>query len=133
MKDRLYTATTIIRARLLESDEIRRYVGENIFPVVANDNTLGDFIVVRRQRYDRERTKQGINGNLVELSVVIVSESYDRSVEIAKIVDQVLDVDCDNHNSEVYTEADILSVELVGAIEEFEDYKYIQTLDFEIQ
>lgn len=131
--NKLYTTTTIVRTKLLESEAIRQYVGEHIFPVVANDGIEGDFIVVRRQSYDRSRTKQGISGNISELSVVIVTEDYNRGVALAKLVDDALDVDCDNDPSQVYQTHGILSVELVGAYEEYDDMKYVQILDFEIQ
>lgn len=117
-----------MRQCLLQSAAIRQAVGDNIFPCVANDNTKGDFIVVRRTQYERGRTKQGIFENIVLVVVAIVSEHYDRTVELARLVDEALEHD-DAHPS--YDTK--LCPKLVGGEEDYDDHKYIQTLEYELQ
>ncbi len=126
MENRLYFATTLLRERLLRDERIRALVGENIFPCVANDRTEGDFIVLRRVRYDRLRSKQGIASNGVMMELAIVSENYDRSIEIAFLVDLCMERDGLEglHGAEL--------IELIGSYEEFDDFKYVQILEYQI-
>lgn len=123
---RLYTATTIVRDKLLSDEAIRSLVGENVFPCVANDRTEGNFIVLKRMQYDRSRSKMSIVSNSLMMEVAIVTEDYDKGIEIAYCVDKSLE-------SGLYpfsTEIDL--VELIGAYEEYSDHKYIQVLEYEL-
>lgn len=126
--NRLYEATTYIRQRLLQSDGVVQAVGDNIFPCVANDNTKGDFIVVRRTQYERGRTKQGIFENAVLVEVAIISEHYDRTVELSRLVDEALEHDdvYPNYGSDLH-------IQLVGGEESYDEHKYIQILEYELQ
>ena len=48
-----------IRDILIDST-VYEQVGNHIYPLVAPENTKGDFIVYLRQKYGRESVKQGI-------------------------------------------------------------------------
>lgn len=126
--NRLYEATTYIRQCLLQSEAIVQAVGENIFPCVANDDTKGDFIVVRRTQYERGRTKQGIFENAVLVEVAIISEHYDRTVELSRLVDEALE-----HDDAYPSYGSGLHLKLVGGEEGYDDHKYIQILEYELQ
>lgn len=127
MNKLLYTSTTIIRERLLESEALRAMVGENIFPLVANDHTDGDIIIVQRNVYERERSKMGGGVDSVEILVSAISSDYDRSVELAELIDRALD------NDEYLRGRGVALIELLGANEAYDDYKYIQELIFQLQ
>lgn len=122
----LYRATTLIREKLLGAVELVSRLGGKIYPCVANDGTNGDFIVVRRKDYDRSSTKQGVYDNKVLVEVLIVSEHYDRGIEITEIVDEILE------GGEFYTLDDELNLTLNYASEEYDDGKYIQVLEYSL-
>ena len=49
-----------IRTVLLADDGIAAMVGQNIYPIVAPENTDGDFIVYRRESYSKSGVKMGV-------------------------------------------------------------------------
>lgn len=130
MRQRLYNATTLVRALLLSRGEIQSLVGQKVFPVIAPDETEGDFITLTRVDYERDRSKQGIYSNVVVLEVAIVSDDYDRGVRLAEEVDNLLEVD----GLLAFDPASrLLSVALISSSEDYQEYKYIQILNYEIQ
>jgi hypothetical protein len=111
---------------LFDNENIRAMVGEHIYPVVAPENTFGDFIIYFRQSYHKELSKMGIYQDIVKMAVVVVSENYDRSVELAELIDSTLTGTFKSDDCSM----DIL---LEDSTETFEDNKYIQTLVFVVK
>lgn len=118
-----FTITTEIRHLLLEDTELREAIGEKIFPVIAPQDTEGDFIFYYRDEYSIDRTKMGIAEQRCTIIIAIVSESYDRSQQLALRVFEVLD------GSEI---APNTTVQMIDSTEEFADKKYLQVLKFKI-
>jgi hypothetical protein len=115
-----------IRTLLLEDDEIRERVGNHIYPIVAAENTVGDFIVYSRQNYSKSIDKMGVYEDIAKEAVVVVSDNYDRSIELAELIDNAL---TGTHRSGE-CKFDIM---LDDSTETFDDNKYIQTLLFTIK
>ena len=115
-----------IRDILIDST-VYEQVGNHIYPLVAPENTKGDFIVYLRQKYGRESVKQGIYEDACEVAVIAISEDYDRATELAAKIDLVLS---GRHNIDSECKLDIA---LVDSTETFEDNKYIETLVFSIK
>ena len=111
----MFKITTEVRAILLASDSIKDIVDEKIFPVIAPENTEGDFIVYQRDGYKRQ---------VPIVNVIAVSENYDRSQELASLIYDTLSGD--------FTDPDIY-IELEDSTEDFIDNKYIQVLQFSIE
>ena len=80
-----------VRSKLLACEELRELVGNKIFPVIAREDTPGDYIIVYRSAYGRERDKSGDTHSEAYVTVLCFSDDYDRSIELAKLVDAVLD------------------------------------------
>ena len=116
-----------IRDILVEDLDVSEQVGEHIYPLVAPENTKGDFIVYLRQRYGRESVKQGIYEDKCEVAVIAISEDYDRACELASNIDAAL---TGTHTTEDGCRVDIL---MKDSTETFEDNKYIETLVYSIQ
>ena len=51
----MFKITAEIRSLLLQNEEIKGFVGERVFPIMAPEDTVGDFIV-----YQRDELKAGI-------------------------------------------------------------------------
>lgn len=115
-----------IRAWLLADSGITGYVSTNVFPLVAPENVEGDFIIYNRDKYSKVWTKMGVVDDVCEVFVTIVSDNYDRSVEIAEIVDKVITGEHTDTNKRIIAD-------LVDSTETFDDFKYIQTLLFKIK
>lgn len=116
-----------IREILLADETLSGVVGTNIFPVIAPEGTLGDFILYRRDKYSKTSTKMGIVEDVCEVVVTVVSDDYDSSFSIAAQVDNIL-VGKHTLNSGIN-----VTINLVDSTEMFEDNKYIQTMLFEIK
>lgn len=130
MRNRLYEATTLIRQYLLSNEQVRAELGTKIFPIIAPDNTDGDFVTLTRIDYERARSKQGIYSNAVALEVAIVSDDYDRGISLARLLDDLLEDDGLLWHDPT---SRIIRVELLSASEDYDEYKYIQYLNYEIQ
>ena len=118
---------TSIRKLLIENAAVKEFVGEQIFPLVAPQETKGDLIVYYRDEYSKDYTKMGVYNDNCKVYVVIVSEDYDRSQEIAEAVNEALECtffqNTDNQ----------IQIRLSDSTEDYADNKYIQVLLFEIK
>lgn len=120
----MFKITTEVRAILLASDSIKNIVGEKIFPVIAQENTKGDFIVYQRDGYKQDSTKFGVYQQMPIVNVIAVSERYERSQEMASLIYDTLSGDFANPD---------IHIELEDSTEDFIDNKYIQVLQFSIK
>lgn len=117
-----------IRDILIADQDVYEQVGNHIYPLVAAENTKGDFIVYLRQKYGRSYVKQGIYEDECEVAVVAISENYDNAVKLASNIDAALS---GRHtNDEDGCTVDIM---LLDSTETFDDNKYIETLVFSIK
>lgn len=126
LADSKFKVTTRIRQKLLNDVDITAIVGEQIYPVIAPLDTTGDFIVYQRDGYGKERTKMGVAETKPSVYISAVSADYDRSQELAYLIDKCLDPKINDPDSD-------LKVMLTDSSEEYADEKYIQVLLFEIQ
>ena len=117
-----------IRDILLADVDVYHQVGNHIYPIVAAENTKGDFIVYLRQKYGRSYVKQGILEDECEVAVVAIRENYDNALQLASNIDSSLS---GTHSlGDDGCKVDIL---LMDSTESFEDNKYIETLIFKIK
>lgn len=119
-----FKATTIMRTLLLEDDRITKLISDKIFPLVAAENTEGDFIIYQRDEYSREYDKMSITSQKCRVFFNAVSDKYIISQEIAYLIDDILSGYWEDHK---------LNIKLVDSKEEFEAGKYIQVSLFEIE
>jgi hypothetical protein len=119
-----FKIATEIRAILLSSEDIKEAIGEKVFPIIAPENTVGDFIVYQRDGYKQDCTKFGIYQQVPIVNVVAISENYDRSQHLASLIYDTLSGD--------FADPDI-HIELEDSTEDFIDNKYIQVLQFSIK
>lgn len=116
-----------IRDILLADPEVSAQVSaEHIYPLVAPENTKGDFIVYIRQKYSKETVKAGVYEDECEVAVVGVSDNYDNAIALASKIDNAL---TGTHTNDSGRKIQII---LADSTEVFEDNKYIETLVFKI-
>lgn len=115
--------TIIVNDILLKKEEIVELIDDRIFPVVADKDTVGDFVTYQRDRYSIEATQMGVSNQQCEVMFNVFSESYDKSQKIAEIIAMTL---VGSWNSPT------MSIRLADSTEDFEDGKFKQILLFEI-
>ena len=117
-----------IRELLLADASITEAVGQNIFPVIAPVDTFGDFILYRREKYSKTWTKMGVVEDDCQISVSVISDSYDSATSIAQTIDN-----CLTGQHYIKDNTVRLNIDLVDSTEDFEDNKYIEVLLFRIK
>lgn len=116
-----------IRALLLKNEDVINQVGTNIFPLIAPENTIGDFIVYMRNKYNKTAVKQGIYQDECEVAVVGISDNYDDALSLASKIDNALT------GQHTLDNGVRLMITLADSTETFDDDKYIETLIFTIK
>lgn len=116
-----------IRDILLADDAISGQVGNHIYPIVAAENTIGDFIVYSRQEYSKDLAKAGVYQDVCRVAVVAISDNYDNAIALADKIDLAL---TGTHTNDQGVRIEIT---LEDSTETFDDNKYIETLLFIIK
>lgn len=111
----------VIRYILVNDDDLKPLLGSKVYPLIAPENTQGDFILYRREQYQKSWAKQGVYEDSCQVAVTIVSDNYDKAIDIAEKVDKAL---VGRH----IVDDSKIQIDLVDSTESFEDLKYIEVL-----
>lgn len=112
---------TLIRKLIIEDEQINTLIGENIFPLIAPEDTQGSFIIYKRDEYSKNYTKDGIYRENCVIYITVVSDTYDEAQKIAIMINDLL---------EGYGQT--FKIKLTDSTEDYEDNKFIQVLQFTI-
>ena len=116
---------------LSENEELKTYVGSKIYPLVATTETTFPFIVYKRSNITPHYTKDYYSGiDYGNIDVVVASNKYNESVEIAALVRDSLE---NRKTTQTENEAQIKSITLDSANEDFNDDTFIQVLSFNVK
>lgn len=121
MKISHYEASKEIRGVLLDDASIVEAVGDNVFPLVADEGTEGDYITLQRDGFIQDTTKMGVARRDPYVYVSVVSADSQRSQDIAGLVVKALEGR--------YTDPE-MEIRLEDDTEEYEAGKYIQVMKF---
>lgn len=121
MKISHYEASKEIRGALLDDASIMEAVGDNVFPLVADEGTEGDYITLQRDGFIQDTTKMGVARRDPYVYVCVVSADSQRSQDIAGLVVKALEGR--------YTDPE-MEIRLEDDTEEYEAGKYIQVMKF---
>jgi len=116
-----FKAGTLIRNILKADTEIFSIVGENIFPLVAPKETVGDIILYQRDEYSKEYTNMGVANEKCKVYVEAISDDYDKSQSLAELINATLE---GKHEGIV--------IRLEDSTEDYADGKYLQVLLFSV-
>lgn len=117
----------IIRALLIADEDIFGMIGDNVYPLVAPENTLGDFVVYNRTKYRKDEVKGGVYQDVCTIELKVISDNYDDSIALASYIDNAL---TGKHKLE---NGSVIKIMLTDSAETFAELKYIQVLEFEIR
>lgn len=113
---------------LSSNQQLVSMVDGNIFPLIAEINTTFPFIVYKREAVTPQYTKDYWTSDEVMINVMVASNDYVESIEIADLVRQSLD-----QKQGEYSGIKIRDLRLIQADEDFIDDTYIQYLTFKIK
>ena len=92
----LYFNTAVYKI-LTDNEEIKKVVGNNIYPVVASINTKNPYIVFKRQITTQNDNKDS-RYSIVSIEINVYSNNYQQSIQIAELCKNTLE---DIYNKEV--------------------------------
>ena len=122
--DKKFKIITEVVKLLRESEELAAMVGPKIFPIVAPEGTVGDFVSYQRDGLDIESSKMGTALQRSYFYINVVSDDYDRSLDIAATIYDTLEGDFVNPD---------MRIRLTDYTEDYVDKKFLQVLQFSIQ
>ena len=111
-----------IKRILSEDVAVTAYIGNKIFPLIADNGTLFPFLTYKRTGY-RPYDNKDYTDEAVYMDIMIVSQTYNESVDIADTV-----ADCLNRTS---TEL-INYISIQNIREDYIDDSYVQVISIEI-
>ena len=118
----------VIKEILYRDEALNNLVKNQVFPLIAEENTTFPFIVYRRNSIRKASTKDYVNDEIASVDVVVASDKYSQSVEIAERVRFILERgEYDGENFSVY------NITISNASEQYMQNTYIQTLTFDIE
>ena len=118
----------VIKEILYRDEALNNLVKNQVFPLIAEENTTFPFIVYRRNSIRKASTKDYVNDEIASVDVVVASDKYSQSVEIAERVRFILERgEYDGENFSVY------NITISNASEQYLQNTYIQTLTFDIE
>ena len=107
---------------LTDSDELKDYVGNKIYPLIADDGVTFPFIIYYRTSIRNTVCKDGYYEDEVSFSIIAVSNSYIQSLEIANIIRSIFE--------KKKLSDTIFNCTVEDIDEDYRDNAYVQQLDF---
>lgn len=122
--DKKFKAIRDVKLLLSHNSTIQSFVENKIYALVAPQDTEGDFITLRRDGYRRQDTKMGVALQSSIFYVFAISDSYNRSLDIADAIYDALEGD--HHHLD-------LRIRMEDYTEEYIDQKFVQILKFNLE
>lgn len=66
--------------------ELTDLVGNKIYPLISDISTTFPFVVFRKDNYTPTYTKDGISSKSARIEIIVASDKYDNSVDVAEEV-----------------------------------------------
>ena len=121
MVDSILIGKTIFKL-LSDSAELKKYVDKKIYPLIADDGVTYPFIIYYRTSIRNIVCKDGYYEDEVGFSIIVVSNSYIESLEIANIVRCIFEK---NKLTDTIYNCMVESID-----EDYNNNAYIQQIDF---
>lgn len=116
--------------QILSNDtKVKEMVVNKIYPLIANQGTTFPFIVYKRTGIEPLTSKDKfICNEITSVDVIIASDRYDESIELAELVQDAL-----NGKRGTYSGINIIDINLISADEDYIEDTFIQNLTFNIK
>lgn len=116
----------IIKTLLLSNEQLKSYIGDKVYPLIADTSTTYPFIIYRRSSIEKSSTKDDADES-VNVEIYIVSERYDESISIAELVRSTLE-----HRKGNFEDLYIDDIIITDASESYEGDAFVQYLTITI-
>ncbi len=107
--------------------KIGSLVNNRCYPLIAENGTTYPFIIYQRDSLDSMFCKDGVYEDEVNVSVRVVTDSYNAGIDLAQSVREAM-----TFNNYTIEDGGTYTSLMVQADEEFNNDAYIQTLIFRI-
>lgn len=116
--------------QLLSSDtEVTEKVENRIYPLIADQGTIYPFIIYKRTGIEPITSKDRfICSEVTSVDVIIASDRYDESIEVAELVKDAL-----IGKNGIYSGIKITDIDMISADEDYIEDTFIQNLTFNIK
>lgn len=114
-----------IYSALSASEELKKAVGDKIFPIATKNEVEFPFIVYERDSVTPRYDKSGASVTESSVNVYVLSESYTESLDIAEDVIAALE-----RKDAVYERFEVIGATMLGATESFTSNTYVQQISF---
>lgn len=116
--------------QILSNDtKVKEMVGNNIYPLIANQGTTYPFIIYRRTGIEPVASKDRfICSEVTSVDVIIASDRYDESIELAELVKDAL-----SGKNGIYSDIKVIDINMISADEDYIEDTFIQNLTFNIK
>lgn len=115
----------VIRNLLLENNDVVKLIEDKIVPIIASEDTKGDFVTYKRFSYSQEfQTKMGLTSEKCQILIEAISEDYDRALEIGYVISNYLVGDWKNPD---------MRISIDDSDEDYKDKKYYQIFLFNVE
>lgn len=116
--------------QILSNDtKVKEMVGNNIYPLVANQGTTYPFIIYRRTGIEPVTSKDRfICSEVTSVDVIVASDRYDESIEVAELVKDAL-----SGKNGIYSDIKVIDINMISADEDYIEDTFIQNLTFNIK
>lgn len=114
-----------IYSALLASADIRKAVGNKIFPIATKNEVEFPFIVYERDSVTPRYDKSGQSVTESSVNVYVLAEKYTECLDIAEKVIKVLE-----RNEASYEDFEVIGATMVGASESYTSNTYVQQITF---
>lgn len=116
--------------QILSNDaKVKEMVGNKIYPLIANQGTTYPFIIYKRTGIEPVISKDRfICSEVTSVDVIIASDRYDESIEVAELVKDAL-----SGKSGIYSGIKVIDINMISADEDYIEDTFIQNLTFNIK
>lgn len=117
----------IIKKLLLSNEQLKSYIGDKVYPLIADTSTTYPFIIYRRSAIVNSSSKDDADES-VNVEIYIVCERYDESISIAELVRSTLE-----HRKGKFEDLYIDDIIITDASESYEGDAFVQYLTITIK
>lgn len=116
-----------IKSILSSNSELNNKVSSQIYPLLANQSTKYPFIVYSRDSIEAYYCKDGNYQDIVSITIIVVSDNYEESVDIANLVRNSFEL-LTYEDDDIY----IADSKLITVSENTQEDAYIQRITFNL-
>lgn len=88
--------------QLLNKESLNQYIEGRVYPIIATNYDKYPFILYRRDSLNEEKNKDSKYAEILDYEIIIVSNTYEKSVEVAENLrsemEQIKNVVIDEYN-----------------------------------